>query len=87
MDDDRWRRMQPPSTGPSAPQDLHFNPLASAIGVFAAIAVPVAVFAYARPADSTRILVFGIVVAAVVGVFAGLWVAHRGGRIWRGPQL
>src|SRR5581483_5033499 len=38
-EDDRWRRTDPPPRGPSAPPDLRFNPLATGIGVFLAVAV------------------------------------------------
>ena len=68
--------------------DVSFNPLATAIGVFTAIAIPVAVVGYTRPGGSNgKIIVIGVVIALIIGVIAGVWVARRGGRVWRGPQL
>jgi hypothetical protein len=87
-EDDRWRRSEPPATGPSAPPDLRFNPLATAIGVFAAVAIPIVVVGYTRPfGPNGNIVALGIVAGVVAGLLAGLWVAQRGGRVWRGPQL
>lgn len=87
-DEERWREIEPPGGGPSAPPNDRFNPLASAFGVFAAIAIPVVVIGYTRPSgvDGT-IIVIGIVLGALPGFLAGLWVASRGGQIWRGPRL
>jgi hypothetical protein len=87
-DDERWRRNEPPARGPSAPPTLRFNPLATGIGVFAAVAIPVVVVGYTRPAGANgTIIAVGIIAGLLVGLIAGLWVAHRGGRVWRGPQL
>lgn len=67
---------------------MRFDPLATGLGVFAAVAIPIIVIGYTRPSGSSAtIIVIGIVAGLVVGILAGLWVAHRGGRIWRGPQL
>ena len=67
---------------------MRFNPLATGIGVFAAVAIPIVVFGYTRPAGvDTTIILIGIGVGLVVGLIVGLWVDHRGGRVWRGPQL
>jgi nitrate/nitrite transporter NarK len=85
-DGDRWRDPEPPLRGPSAPPDLRFNPLATAIGVFAAIAIPAVVVAYTRQHQGT-IIAIGVVLGLLCGVLAGLWVASRDGRVWRGPQL
>lgn len=86
--DDRWRGSDPPQRGPSAPPDLSFNPLATAIGVFAAIAIPMVVIGYTRRAGPNgTIIAVGIVAGLLAGVLAGLWVAHRGGRVWRGPRM
>jgi len=88
QDDDRWRRTQPPERGPSAPRDLRFNPLATGIGVFVAVAIPIVVVGYTRPAGTNvTIIAVGIVVGLVVGLLVGLWVDHRDGQVWKGPQL
>jgi hypothetical protein len=56
--------------------------------VFTAVAIPVAVVGYTRPSGvNTSIIAIGVVVGFVVGVLAGVWVDHRNGRVWRGPQL
>lgn len=87
-DDDRWRENETPATGPSRPPDLHFNPLATAIGVFTAVAAPIVLYGYTRPAGTKgTIIALGVVIGLLVGIIAGIWVAHRGGRVWRGPQL
>lgn len=87
-DDDRWREPEPPPSGPSAPPDLRFNPLATGLGVWAAIAIPVVVVGYTRPAGANgTIIVLGILGGLLVGLLVGLWVAHRGGWVWRGPRL
>jgi hypothetical protein len=79
---------EPPASGPSKPPDPRFNPLATAIGVFSAIAAPAVVFGYTRSSgpDDT-IIVVGVLVAIFVGILAGVWVAHRGGWVWRGPRM
>jgi hypothetical protein len=90
---DRQRERRPdtslPPGQPPKPQDnIRFNPLATGIAVFTAIAIPVIVFGYTRaPGPNTTIIVIGIVIGLLAGLFAGLWVDHRGGRVWRGPQL
>jgi hypothetical protein len=67
---------------------MRFNPLATGIGVFAAVAIPIFVFGYTRPAGvDTTIILIGIGVGLAAGLLVGLWVDHRGGRVWRGPQL
>jgi hypothetical protein len=87
-ENDRWRRSEPPPRGPSAPPDTRFNPLATGIGVFAAVAIPIVVFGYTRAAGaSTPIIGAGVIVGLVAGLLAGLWVDHRDGRVWKGPQL
>jgi hypothetical protein len=87
-DEERWRATELPPRGPSAPPDLRFNPLATGIGVFAAVTIPIVVVGYTRPAgvDST-IIVIGVVAGLLAGILAGLWVAHRAGSVWRGPRL
>jgi len=87
-DDDRWRRTEPPPSGPSTPPDLRFNPLATGIGVFFAVAVPIVVVGYTRPAGvDLTIIAVGVVAGLLAGLVAGIWVDHRGGRVWRGPRL
>jgi hypothetical protein len=87
-DDDRWRRTDPPASGPSSPPDLRFNPLATAIGVLFAVAVPIVVVGLTRSGGANAaIIAVGIIAGLLAGLLAGLWVAHRDGRIWRGPQL
>lgn len=100
-DEDRWRRSEPPRRGqstpaadrpsphgPSSPPTLRFDPFASAIGVFFAIAVPIVVVGYTRSGGTSKAIVaVGIVVGLVAGLLAGIWLAHRDGRVWRGPQL
>ena len=74
--------------GPSTPPTLRFDPLSTGLGVFAAVAIPIIVVGYTRPSGSnTTIIVIGIAAGIVFGIIAGMWVAHRGGRVWRGPQL
>jgi hypothetical protein len=87
-DDDRWRRIEPPPRGPSAPPDLRFDPLATGIAVFAGVTIPIVVFGYTRSSGpNTTIIVVGVIIGLIVGLLAGLWVGHRDGRVWRGPQL
>ncbi len=87
-DDEQWREEEPPERGPSAPPNLQFNPLATGIGVFAAVAIPIVVVGYTRPAGANgTIIAVGVVIGLLAGFLAGVWVARRGGRVWRGPQL
>jgi hypothetical protein len=87
-DEPRWHDRDAPERGPSAPPTLRFDPLATAIGVFAAVAIPIVVVGYTRPSGTNgAIIAIGVVVGLLAGVLAGIWVAHRGGRVWRGPQL
>ena len=86
--DNRWPDREPQPRGPSAPPTLRFDPFATALGVFAAVAIPIIVIGYTRPSGTNAvIIVIGIAAGLVVGIIAGMWVAHRDGRIWRGPQL
>ncbi len=87
-EDDRWRRTDPPVRGPSAPPDLRFNPLATGIGVFLGIAIPAVVIGYTRAAGPNGLIIAaGIVVGLLAGLMVGLWIDHRDGVVWRGPQL
>jgi hypothetical protein len=88
QDDDRWRTSEPPARGPSAPPDLRFNPLATGLGVFVAVAIPIVVVGYTRPAGAgSAIIVIGIVAGVLAGLLAGMWVDHRGGEVWKGRRL
>lgn len=81
-------RPEPPARGPSTPPDLRFNPLATGIAVWLAIAIPAVVYGYTRAAGAdATIIVIGIAVGVLAGVIAGMWVASRDGIVWRGPQL
>ena len=52
------------------------------------MAIPVVVIGYTRASGPNgTIIAIGVVAGLIVGLIAGLWVAHRGGRVWRGPQL
>jgi predicted benzoate:H+ symporter BenE len=67
---------------------VRFNPLATAVGVFTAVAIPIIVVGYTRPAGSnSTIIVIGIAAGVLAGLLAGLWVASRGGDVWRGPRM
>ena len=56
--------------------------------MFTAIAIPIVVVGYTRPAGvNTAIIVLGVLIGLLAGVLAGIWVDHRDGRVWRGPQL
>jgi ABC-type antimicrobial peptide transport system permease subunit len=67
---------------------MRFDPLATGLGVFVAIAIPFVVIGYTRPSGKNgTIIALGIVLGLVFGVLAGLWVARRDGHVWRGPQL
>jgi hypothetical protein len=79
---------EPPAQGPSAPRTLRFNPLSTGLGVALGVGIPIVVFGYTRPSGvNNTIIVIGIGIGLIVGLVAGLWVAHRGGDVWRGPQL
>jgi hypothetical protein len=76
-----------PGTPPRT-QDIHFSPAGTGFAVFTAIAIPVIVLGYTRPAGPNgAIIAIGIVLGLLAGLIAGLWVGSRGGRVWRGPQL
>lgn len=67
---------------------MRFDPLSTGLGVWAAVAIPIVVVGYTRPAGSnTTIIVLGVLIGLVAGLLVGIWVAHRGGVIWRGPRL
>lgn len=86
--EERRRGPERPPRGPSTEPDLRFNPLATGIGVFAAVAIPFVVYGYTRPSGvNSTIIVIGVLAGLLVGVLVGVWVAHRDGYIWRGPRL
>ena len=87
-DEDRWPDRDPRSYGPSAPRSLRFDPFSTALGVFAAVAVPFVVVGYTRPSGTDgTIIALGIVLGLALGIAVAVWVARRDGRVWRGPQL
>lgn len=56
--------------------------------MFTGIAIPFVVVGYTRAAGvNVTIIIVGLAIGVVAGVIAGSWVAQRGGRIWKGPQL
>ncbi len=77
-----------PGTPPQRQQEIRFSPFAGGFAVFTAIAIPVIVFGYTRAAGPDDLIIgIGIIVGLLAGLIAGLWLARRGGRVWRGPQL
>jgi hypothetical protein len=73
---------------PPGPQEITISPFAGGFAVFTAVAIPIVVFGYTRAAGpNDAIIGIGVVVGLLVGLIAGLWLARRGGRVWRGPQL
>ena len=76
-----------PSDPPGRP-DLTFNPLAAGIGVFTAVAAPVAAVGLSLSGHlHTPVAAGGVVVGLLSGLAAGLWLDRRDGRVWNGPQL
>ena len=52
------------------------------------VAIPIVVVGYTRSAGpNNTIILIGVAVGLLAGIIAGIWVAHRDGRVWRGPQL
>ena len=88
IDDEESGRSEPPERGPSTAPDLRFDPLATGLGVFAAVAIPIVVVGYTRSAGpNSTIILIGVAAGLLAGIIAGIWVAHREGRVWRGRQL
>lgn len=84
MTEDRPRRASEPTARP----DLTFNPLATGIGVFTAVAAPVAAVGLSLSGQLHNLVAGGgVVLGLVSGLAAGLWLDRRGGRVWNGPQL
>jgi len=70
------------------PDQLTFNPLATAVGVFTGVAAPVVAVGQSlsgRP--HTLVTGAGVVLGLLTGLVAGLWLDRRGGRVWNGRQL
>ena len=87
-DDDRSGRVERPAHGPSTPPDLRFNPIATALGVFFAVAIPFVVVGYTRPTGvSVIIIAVGVVAGLLVGAIVGVWVERRGGQVWTRSRL
>jgi hypothetical protein len=77
-----------PAGEPTGRPDLTFNPLATGIGVFTAVATPVAAFGLSLSGHlHTLIPGVGVVAGLLSGLAAGLWLDRRDGRVWNGPQL
>jgi hypothetical protein len=84
---DDAQRGRPPSE-PTGRPDLTFNPLATGIGVFTAVAAPVAAVGLSLSGRMhTLVACGGVVLGLLSGLVAGLWLDHRDGRVWNGPQL
>jgi hypothetical protein len=67
---------------------MRFDPFATGLGVFFAIAIPIVVVGYTRPGGVNGLIIaLGIVVGLAAGVLAAIWLAHRDGNVWGGPQL
>jgi hypothetical protein len=67
---------------------MRFDPFATALGVFLAIVIPFLVAAYSQSGvTSTVLVVAGIAIGLLVGICVGLWVAERGGEVWKGPHM
>jgi hypothetical protein len=77
---ERWRRSPPPERGPSAPPGTQFQPVATGLGVFFAVAVPVFVLGYARTGGPDGlIMALAPVAGLIAALLAGTWVARRRG--------
>jgi hypothetical protein len=84
VDGDRRGRASEPTGRP----DLTFNPLATAIGVFTAVAAPVAAVGLSLSGRLHMLITgSGVVLGLLSGLAAGIWLDRRDGRVWNGPQL
>jgi NO-binding membrane sensor protein with MHYT domain len=87
-EEERWKPKERPTSRASEPPDLKFNPLATGIAIFTAIAIPLFVLGYTqRKGPNHLIIVAGVVAGLIAGIAAGVWVARRHGDVYRGPQL
>jgi len=83
---ERWRRVPPPERGPSAPPRTQFEPVATGLGVFFAVAVPIFVVGYTRTAGpDTLIMALAPAVGLIAALLVGVVVAHRQGGSARRP--
>jgi hypothetical protein len=83
-DGDRWRNSEPPSGGPSSPPDQRFDPFATGLGVFFAVAIPFFVIGWTRTGFlKTALIVLGIALGLFLGVLAAAWLVRRDGVVWR----
>jgi hypothetical protein len=77
-----------PPGPPPASQDIRITPFAGGFAAFTAVAIPIVVFGYTRGAGPNDVIIgVGVAIGLLVGLIVGLWLAQRGGRVWRGPQL
>jgi hypothetical protein len=75
---DRWRRAPPPERGPSAPPRTGFDPVATGLGVFFAVAVPIFVIGYTRTAGPDALtMALAPACGLIAALLAGVWAAHR----------
>ncbi|HWF34689.1 MAG TPA: hypothetical protein VG295_04945 [Solirubrobacteraceae bacterium] len=73
---------------PAGRPDLTFDPLATGIGVFTAVAAPVAAVGLSLSGQMQALIPgLGVVLGLLSGLLAGLWLDRRDGRVWNGPQL
>jgi len=73
---------------PSARADTTFSPVPAGIGVFTAVAGPIAFAAVARDTGTDVVLlIIGLAIGILAGGIAGLWLASRGGRVSDRPHL
>jgi len=73
---------------PTGRPDLTFNPLASGIGVFTAVAAPLAAVGLSLTGELHKLVTGAAVVLGLLsGLVAGIWIDRRGGRVWNGRQL
>lgn len=80
-DPDRWRRATPPERGPSAPPGTGFDPFATGLGVFFAVAIPIFVIGYTRTAGpNALIMALAPVLGVIAALLAGVLAARRRGR-------
>jgi hypothetical protein len=84
MDDDRpWDAEEP-----SARADPTFRPVSTGLGVFTAVATPVAVYGLSRGGGPDwAIIAIGVLLGVIAGVLAGLAIERAQGLRQRGPHL